>query len=261
MVTVSRIFQAFRGLAFGGILVGGMIGATPSSVVAEPAKAAPFFAGVWQLETATGVQPLVLSDWLMFDGKLPQTWLYTRQATPSSYAFYTRNIGVGGYQAVMQVSQVDEKTMNVSMVAKKQVLLKGTAKRLSIPLAKGSCLAVETNLKKMFGKWVTPQKGDNRTLVLKEKSMVWLGKSSEITIQKVRDGQWGLSYGGQPLALMTDAGGDYAVLQWLRDGEKGFSYGPGRPILKFKEETILRKVGGRCDAAIKARLKLMKKGS
>ena len=76
----------------------------------------------------------------------------------------------------------------------------------------------------------------------------------------MRTGRIGILQDGKPIAFLTDAGGDYAVLQWFNDNVSPETMrDTEREVLDFRLEEIVRKPGGTCDGEIKARLATMKK--
>ena len=229
--------------------------------LARAAGDTPFFTGVWELKDANGVRPLVMSDWLIFDGKLPGTWLYMRQgSTPGQkYQFYARKLSVNGLSAaIVDVAKIDDKRMLYRLSAKGQVIEQGEATRLSVPNAQKSCLAVDTEMKDLMGKWVLAS-DKKKSMSLSDKELVLDGKRQSVTVQSLRTGQIGLLAAGAPFAMFTDAGGDYAVLQILPQGTSSFTGGPIGQHVVFAQEVVVRRAKGRCDAAIAGRLKLLGK--
>jgi hypothetical protein len=221
----------------------------------------PFFTGVWELKDGNGVRPLVMSDWLIFDGKTPGTWLYMRKGfiPGERYQFYARKLSVYGLSAALvDVARGDDTHMLYRLSANGQVLEKGEATRLSVPNADDSCLAVDTELKDLMGKWSIAS-NKKKKLSLSESELVLDGKRQSITVQTLRTGQVGLQVSGAPFALFTDAGGDYAVLQILPQGTPSFTGGPIGQHVTFAQEIVVRRDKGRCDAAIASRLKLLGK--
>ena len=74
-----------------------------------------------------------------------------------------------------------------------------------------------------------------------------------------RVGRLGIVENGKPIAFLTDAGGDYAVLQWFKPGVTPETMvDPKKEILDFAREEIVRWPGGTCDRQIASRLKAMK---
>ena len=232
-----------------------------ASAGVRAASDTPFFTGVWELRDGSGVRPLIMSDWLIFDNKLPSTWLYMRgDSVPGvRYNFYARRLSVNGLSAALvEVARVDDERMLYRLSANGQVIEKGEAFRLSVPNADKSCLAVDTELKDMMGSWVLVN-DKKSSLKLSATELVLAGKKQAITMQSLRIGQVGLLVGGAPFAMFTDAGGDYAVLQILPQGTPSFSGGPIGQHVSFAQEIIVRRAKGRCDAAIAGRLKLLGK--
>ena len=221
----------------------------------------PFFTGVWELNDGNGVRPLVMSDWLIFDDKLPGTWLYMRQGSipGERYQFYARRVSVNGLSAALvDVAKVDDQKMLYRLTANGQIIEQGEATRLSVPNAQGSCLAVDTEMKDLMGNWVVAS-NKKKKVKLSETELSIDGKRQTVSTQLLRTGQIALMVNGAPFAMFTDAGGDYAVLQILPQGTKAFTGGPIGQHVVFDQEIILRRNNGRCDAAIAGRLKLLGK--
>ncbi|MCV6602006.1 MAG: hypothetical protein OIF54_10690 [Cohaesibacter sp.] len=229
----------------------------------KAAEDTPFFAGVWELDDGKKLRPLVMSDWLIFDGKMPRIWLYMRQGSVpgSSYQFYARNVGVNGLsRARVDVALIDESHMAYQLSADGAILEKGTARRLSIPNADGSCLAVDTQMKDLLGRWQVVGSEKGKDMVVVSESELTMNKQKQaIETRMLRTGQMAIMTNGAPFAMLTDAGGDYAVLQIVQPGTAAFSGGPIGHLVSFEREMVLRKPKGRCDAAIAKRLKFMGK--
>lgn len=228
---------------------------------AQAASDTPFFTGVWELKDATGVRPLVMSDWLIYDGKLPRIWLYMRAGSVPGqrYQFHTRNVSVNGLsKAIVDVARIDDTHMMYRLSVDGNILEQGEATRLSVPNADKSCLAVDTDMKDLLGSWRIA-KSPKKVVKLSESELVLDGKKQSVTLQNLRTGQIGLIAGGSAFGLFTDAGGDYAVLQILPPGTTSFSGGPIGQHVQFAQEIVVRRAKGRCDAAIKGRLKLLGK--
>ncbi|WP_316860725.1 hypothetical protein [uncultured Cohaesibacter sp.] len=235
-----------------------------ATLVSEPVKAAsdtPFFTGVWELKDNKGVRPLVMSDWLIFSGNLPGTWLYLKQGSipGQRFEFFARNLNVNGLSAaIVDVAKIDDTHMIYRLSANGEILEQGEATRLSVPNANKSCLAVDTEMKDLLGSWVLAS-DKKRKFKLSETELDFDGRKQPITMATVRTGQIGLMVSGKPYALFTDAGGDYAVLQVLPAGTEAFTGGPIGQHVNFTQELIVRRPTGRCDAAIAGRLKLLGK--
>ncbi|WP_157747520.1 hypothetical protein [Cohaesibacter sp. ES.047] len=228
---------------------------------AQAAEDTPFYTGVWELKTPSGLQPLVMSDWLIFEGKTPGIWMYLKPGFVSGqrYQFMARRVSVNGLTAaVVDVAKIDDTHMSYRLSANGQVIEQGEATRLSVPNANKSCLAVDTEMKDLLGKWRLVQ-NKKKILSLSETQLVLDGKKQTITMQQLRKGQLALMVGGAPFAMFTHAGGDYGVLQILPAGTKAFTGGPIGQHVVFDQEIIVRRPGGRCDAAIASRLKLLGK--
>ena len=85
------------------------------------------------------------------------------------------------------------------------------------------------------------------------------GKSRKVSVEPVRVGRLGIVENGQPIAFLTDAGGDYAVLQWFKPGVTVETMkDPEKEIMDFVAEEIVRWPAGTCDRQIESRLKAMK---
>lgn len=227
----------------------------------KAANDTPFFTGVWELKDSSGVRPLVMSDWLIFDGDKPRTWLYLRKGSlpGQQYQFYARNIGSNGVlAAIVDVARIDDTTMQYRMSANGQIIEQGQATRLSIPNAQKSCLAVDTELEDLLGTWsVVANK--KKKLQLSETELKLDGARQTIAIQPLRTGQIGLMAGGVPFALFTDAGGDYAVLQILPQGTRSFQGGPIGQHVTFSQEIVVYRSKVNCNKQIEGRLKLLGK--
>ena len=255
------LFKSMSSCVVGLVMLGGAF--TNNS--AHAANDTPFHAGVWELIDSSGARSLVMSDWMLFDNNKPKTWLYLKSGSSAEgrFSFLARNLNISGYQnAIIDVASVDEKTMEFRISSGGNVLEQGRAYRLSTPNARESCLAVETTLQGMLGKWITPDKKNRRTLEISDGNMTWSGQKNPIQLQQVRVGQVGIVSNGHPLAILTDAGGDYAVLQFLLDGEPGFTRQPNAAqILSFKEEIVVMRPlkKNNCDAQIARRLKFLGK--
>lgn len=254
----SKITSAFLGAVVGaGFLAGGM------GMEAKAADDTPFFTGVWELNDGKNLRPLVMSDWLIFDGKMPRIWLYMRQGSVpgSSYQFYARNVGVNGLsKARVDVAMIDADHMAYQLSADGAILEKGTARRLSVPNADGSCLAVDTDMKDLQGRWQVVGSGKRKEMIALSDSTLTFGKQKmPVQTRLLRTGQIAIMANGAPYAMLTDAGGDYAVLQILQQGTPAFTGGPIGHLLSFSKEVVVRRPNGRCDAAIAERLKFMGK--
>ena len=234
------------------------------AVFSGPAIAAsdtPFFTGVWELKDSQTVRPLVMSDWLIFSGKMPNTWLYmTKGSIPGQqYRFMARNLGVNGVSAALvDVVRVDDTHMTYRVSANGAIIEQGEAYRLSVPDADESCLAVDTEMKDLLGKWVSAT-DKKKKVSLSETELNFDGQKQAVDLRPIRTGQIGIMVNGAPYAMLTDAGGDYAVLQVLPTGTASFTGGPIGQHVNFAQEVVLRRTNGRCDAAIASRLKLLGK--
>lgn len=256
VLAAFSVFSVAQGvLAF----VVGMAGLYGMQV--EAADDTPFFTGVWELKDSNGVRPLVMSDWLLFDGDQPRTWLYLRRgAVPGQqYQFYARNIGSNGVSAaIVDVARIDDTNMQYRMSANGQIIEQGQARRLSVPNAGKSCLAVDAELKDLLGTWSVAS-NKKKKLKLSETVLELDGSKQDIAIQSLRMGQIGVLVRGEPFALFTDAGGDYAVLQILPQGTKSFQGGPIGQHVTFSQEIVVYRSKVNCNKQIEGRLKLLGK--
>ncbi|MES0812736.1 hypothetical protein ABLO27_24805 [Roseibium sp. SCPC15] len=230
---------------------------------AAPAQAeSPFHTGVWQLNEANGPRGLVVSDWLVFEDGLPKRWLYRRAGTndENQFDFFTRTLGDSGYTPVgIRVYRTGENSMKYTIAAKGQEPIEVSAVRLSIPNFENSCLSVEKKGKRFFGNWVGTSGSTLKKLNVGKNKISIDGKSRDISIEEVRVGRMGITEGGKPIAFLTDAGGDYAVLQWFKPGVTVEQMrNKETEILDFAAEEIVRNPGGTCDRQIASRLKAMK---
>lgn len=229
----------------------------------QAADDTPFFTGVWELNDGKNLRPLVMSDWLIFDGKMPRIWLYMRKGSVpgQSYQFYARNVGINGLsRARVDVARIDENQMAYRLSADGAILEKGTARRLSVPNANGSCLAVDTEKKDLLGRWQVVNSGKTKeTISLSDGELSYGKQKLPVQTRLLRTGQIAILANGTPYAMLTDAGGDYAVLQVLQQGTKAFTGGPIGHLVSFSKEIVVRRSKGQCDAAIAKRLKFMGK--
>lgn len=258
-VIMSFMQSMFRYLLAAGSVVFTSTVLLPTGV--QAADDTPFFTGVWELDHDGSMRGLVMSDWLIFDDKLPGTWLYMRKGSVPGerYQFYARKLGVSGVPAaIVDVAKVDDTHMLYRLSANGQILEQGEATRLSVPNAQKSCLAVDDELEDLLGKW-TVVSSPKKSISFSKTEMVIDGKAQDVTLQPLRTGQIGVLVGNAPFALFTDAGGDYAVLQILPQGTPSFTGGPIGQHVDFSQEIVVRRAKGRCDAEIASRLKLVGK--
>lgn len=250
----TRVANIMAGAA---LAFGTMVGALPA--LAET----PFQTGVWQLNTPEGPRGLVMSDWLIFENGLPQRWLYRHSngENPNQIDFFTRSIGTSGYTPLgVRVERIDDNTMQFTIAEKDKNPVSTPAVRLSIPDASKSCLSVDDNGETLLGRWQGTSEASFKTLSVTKTALVIDGKSQDITVEPVRVGRLGILENGKPVAFLTDAGGDYAVLQWFKDDvTPEVMRDPSKEILDFKAEDIVKNPRGNCDQQIAARLKTMKK--
>ncbi|TWI81887.1 hypothetical protein JM93_03849 [Roseibium hamelinense] len=222
----------------------------------------PFHTGVWQLNTPEGPRGLVVSDWLVFEDGLPKRWLYRRAGTndANQFDFFTRTIGDPDYTPVgIRVYRTGEHEMKYTIAEKGKDPIEVSAVRLSIPNYKNSCLSVENKGERLFGTWAGTTASTVKKLNVNKTSMTIDGETTKVSVEPVRVGRLGISKDGKPIAFLTDAGGDYAVLQWFKDGvTPELMRDPKREVLDFKAEEILRMPSGTCDRQIASRLKAMK---
>jgi hypothetical protein len=257
------MFENFHRIRFGTVAVTMILAAAAILPLGTAAKAeSPFHTGVWQLNTPEGPRGLVVSDWLVFEDGLPKRWLYRRAGTndANQFDFFTRSIGDNGYTPVgIRVYRTGDNSMKYTLAPKGEEPVEVTAERLSIPNFANSCLSVEKKGKRFFGNWVGTNGSKLKKLNVAKNRIVIDGETRKTSIEEVRVGRMGLMEDGKPIAFLTDAGGDYAVLQWfkpgvtveqMRDKEK--------EILDFAAEEIVRNPGGTCDRQIASRLKAMK---
>ncbi|WP_298964454.1 hypothetical protein [uncultured Roseibium sp.] len=229
----------------------------------QPAFAeSPFHTGVWQLNTKDGPRGLVVSDWLVFEDGLPKRWLYRRAGTndQNQFDFFTRTINDSGYTPVgIRVYRTGEHAMKYTLAPKGEEPFEVTAERLSIPNYKNSCLSVEKKGNRFYRSWNGTASSKLKKLKLSKSRLTVDGEARNVTVEEVRVGRTGIMEDGKPLAFLTDAGGDYAVLQWFKPGVSVEQMrDKEREILDFASEEVVRNPGGDCDRQIASRLKAMK---
>ncbi|MHA7775904.1 hypothetical protein [Roseibium sp. M-1] len=234
------------------------VAAFASAATAE----SPFHTGVWQLNTPEGPRGLVVSDWLVFEDGLPKRWLYRRAGTndANQFDFFTRTINDNGYTPVgIRVYRTGDDAMKYTLAPKDADPVEVSAVRLSIPNFENSCLSVEKKGKRFYGNWAGTTGSKLKKLNVSKNRLTIDGEARKVTIEEVRVGRMGITEDGKPIAFLTDAGGDYAVLQWFKDGVTVEQMrDPEREILDFASEEIVRNPGGTCDRQIESRLKAMK---
>ena len=222
----------------------------------------PFHTGVWQLNTPDGPRGLVVSDWLVFENGLPKRWLYRRAGTndANQFDFFTRTMNDSGYTPVgIRVYRTGDNSMKYTLAPKGEDPIEVTAERLSIPNFANSCLSVEGKGKRFFGNWVGTDGSKLKKLNVQRNRITIDGERRNVTVEQVRVGRMGITEDGKPVAFFTDAGGDYAVLQWFKPGVTDAQMrDQEREILDFASEEIVRNPGGTCDRQIASRLKAMK---
>jgi hypothetical protein len=233
---------------------------------AAPAAQAesPFHTGVWQMNAPSGPRGLVVSDWLVFEDGLPKRWLYRRAGTndANQFDFFTRSIGDSGFTPVgIRVYRTGEHEMKYTISEKGKDPIEVSAKRLSIPNYKNSCLSVENKGNRLMGggSWAGTPKSAGKKLRLSKSKLTIDGKARNVSVEEVRVGRVGIVEDGKPLAFFTDAGGDYAVLQWFKPGvTPEVMRDATKEVMDFKAEEIFRWPKGTCDRQIESRLKAMK---
>jgi len=222
----------------------------------------PFHTGVWQLNTPEGPRGLVVSDWLVFEDGLPKRWLYRRAGTndANQFDFFPRTMNDSGYTPVgIRVYRTGENSMKYTLAPKGEDPIEVTAERLSIPNFENSCLSVEKKGKRFFGNWNGTSGSKLKKLNVRKNSITIDGEARKVSIEEVRVGRMGITEDGKPIAFLTDAGGDYAVLQWFKPGVSIEQMRDKETeILDFASEEIVRNPGGTCDRQIASRLKAMK---
>lgn len=257
------MFEITKRSALKVIAAAGIVASMAALPFAAPAHAeSPFHTGVWQLNTPEGPRGLVVSDWLVFEDGLPKRWLYRRAGTndENQFDFFSRTMGDSGYTPVgIRVYRTGENSMKYTLAPKGEEPVEVSAVRLSIPNFENSCLSVEKKGKRFFGNWVGTNGSKLKKLNVGKTKMTIDGEAREIAIEEVRVGRMGITEGGKPVAFLTDAGGDYAVLQWFKPGVTVEQMrNKEREILDFASEEIVRNPGGDCDRQIASRLKAMK---
>lgn len=245
------------------VAAGALVIAAAATGLSVPVRAeSPFHTGVWQINTPDGPRGLVVSDWLVFEDGLPKRWLYRRAGTndANQFDFFTRTLGDTSYTPVgIRVYRTGEHEMKYTLAEKGKDPIEVSANRLSIPNYKNSCLSVENKGERLFGTWVGTSASALKKLHLSKSALTIDGTKRAVSIAPVRVGRLGISEDGKPIAFLTDAGGDYAVLQWFQDGvTPELMQDPKREILDFKAEEIVRAPSGTCDRQIASRLKAMK---
>lgn len=222
----------------------------------------PFHTGVWQLNEEGGPRGLVVSDWLVFEDGLPKRWLYRRAGTndQNQFDFFTRTLGDSGYTPVgIRVYRTGDNAMKYTISEKGKDPIEVSATRLSIPNFKNSCLSVENKGERLFGTWTGTSGSTLKKLRLSKSKLTVDGKSRNVSVEPVRVGRLGITEDGKPIAFLTDAGGDYAVLQWFKPGvSPELMRDKQKEIMDFQAEEIVRWPGGTCDRQIASRLKAMK---
>ncbi len=233
-----------------------------SAFAGQAVAESPFHTGVWQLNTPEGSRGLVVSDWLVFENGLPKRWLYRKAGTndANQFDFFTRTMGDSNYTPVgIRVYRTGDNEMKYTLAEKGKDPVEVSAVRLSIPNFKNSCLSVENKGERLFGTWLGTTASPFKKLRLSKSAMTIDGKTTKVSVEPVRVGRLGIMQDGKPLAFLTDAGGDYAVLQWFKDGvTPELMRDPKREVLDFKAEEIVREPSGTCDRQIASRLKAMK---
>ncbi|MTH98195.1 hypothetical protein [Roseibium sp. RKSG952] len=254
----DNLLNSFKRLAAGAV-----VAATATIGLAGTAAAdSPFHTGVWQLNTEAGAEGLVISDWLVFEHGLPKRWLYRRAGTndTNQFDFYTRTIGDKGYTPVgLRVYRTGNTSMKLTIAEKGKTPMEASATRLSLVNHMKSCLSVEENGAKLYGSWAGTAGSTLKSLHIDQDSLKIDGETRRVSVEPVRVGRLGISQDGKPVAFLTDAGGDYAVLQWFKPGvTQADMRDQTKEILDFKAEEIVRTPYGTCDRQIASRLKAMR---
>lgn len=223
----------------------------------------PFHTGVWQFNTPEGPRGWVASDWLIFDGGLPNRWLYRRAGTnvENQFNYYSRTMGQANYAPVgITVQRTGDNTMQYTLAEKGKDPVIYPAVRLSVPDYAGSCLSVENKGARLFGRWTGTKASSFKKLRLSKNKLTIDGNAMAVDVREVRVGRLGIIKDGQPFAFFTDAGGDYAVLQKFNPGVTlAQMTDPQQEILSFASEEIAHDPKTNCDQQIAARLKLLGK--
>ncbi len=257
MIELTGI-SAVKSFAKGAALAAALTLSFGQAAIAE----SPFHTGVWQLNTPEGPKGLVVSDWLVFEDGLPKRWLYRRAGTndENQFDFFTRTINDSGYTPVgIRVYRTGDNAMKYTLAPKEGEVVEVSAVRLSIPNFENSCLSVEKKGKRFFGNWAGTAGSKLKKLNVGQKRIVIDGEKRDVAIEDVRVGRMGITEDGKPIAFLTDAGGDYAVLQWFKPGVTLEQMrNKEKEILDFASEEIIRNPRGDCDRQIASRLKAMK---
>ncbi|WP_310621565.1 hypothetical protein [Flexibacterium corallicola] len=221
----------------------------------------PFHTGVWQVNTESGPQGLVASDWLIFENGLPKRWLYRHSGgnDANQFDFFTRTLGEEKFSPLsLRVYRTGPNEMQYTIKEKGKEQIEMPAKRLSIANFKKSCLSVENKGERLLGKWTGTVASSFNYMSLSRELLTIDGKEREISVEPVRVGRLAIMENGKPLAFLTDAGGDYAVVQWFKSNISADTVrDPAKEIMSFKAEEVVRNPNGDCDRQIKYRLETM----
>lgn len=253
----NRLKSFFKSAAAAALTAAAVMTAVPAAQAESP-----FHTGVWQMNTPNGPRGLIVSDWLVYEFGLPKHWLYRRAGTndENQFDFYSRTLGTSEYAPIeIRVYRTGPNEMKYTIKEKGKDPAEVTGVRLSIPNFKNSCLSVENKGERLFGTWVGTKSSTLKKLRLSKNALTIDGEKRAVSVEPVRAGRLGISENGTPIAFLTDAGGDYAVLQWFKPGiTQEVMKDPSKEIMDFKAEEIVRWPSGTCDRQIESRLKTMK---
>ncbi len=253
----NRLKSYLKSVTAASLTAAALLAAAPAALAESP-----FHTGVWQMNTEKGTRGLVVSDWLVYEFGLPKHWLYRRAGTndENQFDFYSRTLGEAQYAPIdIRVYRTGPNEMKYTITEKGKEPVEVTGVRLSIPNFKNSCLSVENKGERLFGSWVGTKSSTLKKLKLSRSALTIDGKTRKVSVEPVRSGRLGITENGTPIDFLTDAGGDYAVLQWFKPGiTPEVMKDPAKEIMDFKAEEIVRWPSGTCDRQIESRLKTMK---
>ena len=143
-----------------------------------------------------------------------------------------------GYTPVgIRVYRTGDNAMKYTLSPKGEDPIEVSAVRLSIPNFENSCLSVEKKGKRFYGNWVGTEGSKLKKLNVSKNRLTIDGEARKVSIAEVRVGRMGITENGKPIAFLTDAGGDYAVLQWFKPGVTVEQMqDPEKEILDFASE-------------------------
>lgn len=255
-------YSSFKTFLNSAALWAGMTVAALGPFASTAQADSPFHTGVWQLSTEAGPRGLVVSDWLVFENGLPKRWLFRRAGTDDAnqFDFYTRSIGTSGFSPVgIRFSRKGDDEMTFIRAETGKDPFTAEAKRLSTAPSGKSCLSVENKGDRLIGEWTGTTASTGKSLRLSKTALTIDDLSRIVSVEEIRVGRVAILEDGKPLAFFTDAGGDYAVLQWFRqDVTPEVMRDTQTEIMDFRAEDIFRSPNGTCDRQIEARLKTMK---